>query len=239
MVTINSGTPEPDDRFQDTPREKWPTLLNAKRSFLSRRLNYDCRCLIQFREEAEEVYAELGYASSEEMIRDGYELDPSQIELAVAWLKHNEPQEQISLKAVTKKAEEVRQLRIEYPDWTQQQIADEVGCSQPYVAQVISKNCDLKETVITPESIKSSRDKADFRKLPHELQEQVRAKQISMNAAAIQAGIRKKPTPEEQCVKAFRKCDSRLVPLKVIVESLESHEMAVVMDWIKERIDGR
>jgi hypothetical protein len=58
----------------------------------------------------------------------------------------------------------------------------------------------------------------------------------SANAAAIQAGIRKKQTPEEQCVKAFRKSQSRLVPLKVIVLSLETHELSVVADWIKERL---
>ncbi len=61
-------------------------------------------------------------------------------------------------------------------DWTQQQIADEVGCSKPYVNKVLTKNCDLKEKVNTPEPMKSDRDKADFRKLPHELQEQVRAR---------------------------------------------------------------
>lgn len=72
-----------------------------------------------------------------------------------------------------------------------------------------------------------------------EMLEAVKRGELSVNAAAIKAGIRKKPTPEEQCVKAFRKCDSRLVPLKVIVESLEPHELAVVMDWIEERTNGR
>lgn len=72
-----------------------------------------------------------------------------------------------------------------------------------------------------------------------ELFEEVKAGRMSANAAAIQAGIRKKPTPEEQCVRAFKKCDSRLVPLKVIVESLEPHERAVVMDWLKEPTDGQ
>lgn len=76
-------------------------------------------------------------------------------------------------------------------------------------------------------------------KVAPELFEEVKAGRMSANAAAIQAGIRKKPTPEEQCVKAFCKCHSRLVPLKVIIESLEPHERAVVMDWLKEPTDGR
>lgn len=60
--------------------------------------------------------------------------------------------------------------------------------------------------------------------------------ELSVNAAAIQAGIRKKPTPEQICVREFKKCDSRLGTLKVIVESLEPHERAVVMDWLKESL---
>ena len=69
-----------------------------------------------------------------------------------------------------------------------------------------------------------------------ELFEEVKAGRMSANAAAIQAGIRKKPTPEQICVREFKKCDSRLGTLKVIVESLEPHERAVVMDWLKESL---
>lgn len=137
-----------------------------------------------------------------------------------------------------KRRVQIREIKEKHPDWTQQHIADEVGCSQQYVAKVTTEKYESYDLVV-PEHVKSKNDKADFRKLPVELQQKVAAKEVSLNAAAIKAGIRKKPTAEEQCVKAFRKCDSRLVPLKVIVESLESHEMAVVMDWIKERVDGR
>jgi hypothetical protein len=70
-----------------------------------------------------------------------------------------------------------------------------------------------------------------------ELLDKIEAGELTVNQAAIQAGIRKKPTAEEQCVKAFRKSQSRLVPLKVILEALDPHELVVVMDWIKERLD--
>ena len=66
--------------------------------------------------------------------------------------------------------------------------------------------------------------------------DRIEAGELSVNAAAIQAGIRKKPTPEQICVREFKKCDSRLGTLKVIVESLEPHERAVVMDWLKESL---
>ena len=62
-------------------------------------------------------------------------------------------------------------------------------------------------------------------------------KRKAIKAVAVRVAGAKTETPEEQCVKAFRKSQSRLVPLKVIVEVLESHELVVVMDWIKERLD--
>ena len=40
-----------------------------------------------------------------------------------------------------------------------------------------------------------------------ELLDAIERGELSVNAAAIQAGIRKKPTHEEVCIKAFRKCD--------------------------------
>ena len=42
-----------------------------------------------------------------------------------------------------------------------------------------------------------------------EMLEKIEAGELSVNAAAIQAGIRKKPTPEEICVKAFWKCTDK------------------------------
>lgn len=123
-----------------------------------------------------------------------------------------------------KKKTQIRNLSEEHPDWTQQQIADEVGCSQQYVAKVTTEKYESYDLVV-PEHVKSKNDKADFRKLPHELQEQVRAKQISMNAAAIQAGIRKKPTPEEECVRAFKKCADKHAVLLVLNELiLDAHK---------------
>lgn len=41
------------------------------------------------------------------------------------------------------------------------------------------------------------------------------------------------------CVNAFRKADNRLETLRMIAAGLEAHELAVLSDWIKERLDGR
>jgi hypothetical protein len=66
--------------------------------------------------------------------------------------------------------------------------------------------------------------------------DKIEAGELSVNAAAIQAGIRKKPTPTEMCIKAFGKCENRLTTLKLILDVLELHEAAVLRDWIEERL---
>jgi hypothetical protein len=71
-------------------------------------------------------------------------------------------------------------------------------------------------------------------KVAPELFEEVKAGRISANAAAIKAGIRKKPTPEEACVKAFSKSSDRLVVMRELVSKLSEHEAMVVIDWLKD-----
>ena len=63
---------------------------------------------------------------------------------------------------------------------------------------------------------------------------EVMAGRMSANAALVKAGIRKKPTPEEACVNAFRKAENRLDILKRIIEELKPHEVAIVRAWVDE-----
>lgn len=179
MVEINSGPIEATDKFKHTPKDKWGLLLIAKQSFLSTNLAYDCRCLIEFCEEAEEVYADLGYASSEEMIREGYELDPSQIELAVAWLNTNGMDRPVPM------AEAIKPLAKHGTN--QHTATDGVGISKSSVGNT---NKYLKSRL--------ARDAP-------ELLDKIEAGELSVNAAAIKAGIRKKPTAYEIALKAAKK----------------------------------
>jgi hypothetical protein len=55
-----------------------------------------------------------------------------------------------------------------------------------------------------------------------------------LNAAAIQAGIRKKPTPAEIVVKTFAKVENRLETLRTIVQALSDAERQVVKDWLTD-----
>jgi hypothetical protein len=109
-----------------------------------------------------------------------------------------------------KKRTQIKELSIAHPEWSQQDIANKVGTSRQYVHEVLSsKNLDSKELVDIPSHLTATDSKADFRKLPAELREKVAARQVSLNQAAIQAGIRKKPTAEEQCVRLFLKCEDK------------------------------
>jgi transcriptional regulator with XRE-family HTH domain len=235
-IRIDSGPLSATYRFADIPQDRWKALVREKRNFLATNIKYDCRCLIEFCEEANTVWETLEYTSAADMIRNGYELDPQQIELAIAWLKINEPQAAVGIVEVSKRVL-IRDVRQEHPDWTQQQIADEVGVTKGYVNQVFSKASECDNSVNTPEHLNNRNDKADYRKLPPELQQAVAAKQVSLNKAAIEAGIRKKPTQAEICVKAFRKAENRLEALKLIVSELEPFEAAVVRDMAIERLN--
>lgn len=232
MVFIDSGPVEAEQKFRDVPKDKWYSLVLKRRFFLERNLSYDCRCLVEFCEEAAEVFHELEYDSPEHMIREGYALDPIEIELAVAWLKHNEPDAAVSLDDVSKSVR-IKQLRDQHPDWTQQQIADEVGVTKGYISQVFSKTSDSEESLNIPEHLSGSNEKADFRKLPEELQQQVAVREISLNKAAIQSGIRKKKTPEELALYHFKRCDNRLEALHAMIQLLDDFERKSILHLLE------
>ena len=69
-----------------------------------------------------------------------------------------------------------------------------------------------------------------------ELFAEVVAGRLSANAAAIAAGIRKKPSQAEIAVKAFRKAENRLEAMRLMIDTLEPFEAAIVRDWAIERL---
>lgn len=62
----------------------------------------------------------------------------------------------------------------------------------------------------------------------------VQSGELSVNQAAIVAGIRKKPTPEEIVFKSFAKATNRLETLKTLLGQLTDAEKQVVKDWLSE-----
>ena len=89
-VFINSGVPEADDRPDRIPKEKWRDLMWVKRDFAKTRIKYDCQCLLEFIQHAEIMWQELGFESAEDLICNGYEINPAEVDLARAWLKIKE-----------------------------------------------------------------------------------------------------------------------------------------------------
>jgi hypothetical protein len=136
------------------------------------------------------------------------------------------------------KRTQIRQLREDHPEWTQQRIADEVGVDKAYVSRTLTKPSESDNSVNTPDHLNGHSEKADFRKLPMDMREAVAQKKISLNAAAIQAGIRKRPSQGELCVKAFRKAENRLEVLKLIIAELDEHEIKFAGTIICEAYGG-
>lgn len=68
-----------------------------------------------------------------------------------------------------------------------------------------------------------------------ELLDKIETGELTVNQAAIQAGIRKKPTPAEIVVKTFAKVENRLETLRSIVRTLSDAERQVVKDWFSEQ----
>jgi len=64
--------------------------------------------------------------------------------------------------------------------------------------------------------------------------EKVKSGELTINQAAIAAGIRKKPTPEEIVVKSFAKATNRLETLKTLLGHLTDAEKQVIKDWLSE-----
>jgi hypothetical protein len=167
-VVINSGPIEAVDLLRDVPQEKWRELMLARRRFCEVALSYDCRCLVQFIADAEQMYRALGFASAEDMVRRGYALEPEEINIALEWLKHNPPDEPLPLDQAVK-------LGKHGGDRKSEKLKDQVGIAR------LKSNGSIERTL-------ARLDRDGFTALAAK----VRAGELSANAAAIQAGYRKK-----------------------------------------------
>jgi hypothetical protein len=86
-VSIDSWPVTATLQLSRVPRDKWLDLMRVRRDYMQTRLGYDCRCLFEFVGDAQEMYAELGFKSPDDMIRQGYELSPEMIRLATELLR--------------------------------------------------------------------------------------------------------------------------------------------------------
>lgn len=102
FLRIDSGPIEATDKLREVPKEKWRDLMVARRLHMKTKLAYDCRCLVEFVDDAEQMHEVLGYPNAEAMVREGYELKPEEIDVAIRWLRINPPKEALPLDQATR-----------------------------------------------------------------------------------------------------------------------------------------
>lgn len=166
-VVIDSGPVAAEDPLRIVPREKWHDLMLARRHFMEVNLSHDCRCLVQFVDDAKLMYSELGFANVEEMIREGYQLEAEEISVALEWLRLNPPDQPVSFDTAIKLGKRGR----------------------PRNGEKKGDNVTLKERGNSRIYILARLDRDG----KTDLAAKVRDGELSANAAAIEAGFRKKP----------------------------------------------
>jgi len=95
-MKIDTGMVYHEDRLADTPRAQWPALLRERRMYIETQFEYDCRCIVQYLDEANEFYAELGYGSADEMIQQELLIKPEWVRIAVEWLNQEQRVEPVT-----------------------------------------------------------------------------------------------------------------------------------------------
>lgn len=207
-VKIDSGLPVATDRPDYWPKEKWFALMQEKRTFLKYNILTDCRCLLEFIEDAKLMWDTLGYESAEDMIRNGYELDPAEVDLAISWLKIKAPDEAVAYEQAVK---EGRKLR----DKPGAPKGNKNACKNNPDDVMIDSG--KKEYGNSAEYLKARLE----RDAPDVAEDLAAGKFTSVRQAAIAAGIVKTYSPFQEIVKKLGKLDRmELLDLKAQIESL-------------------
>lgn len=92
------------------------------------------------------------------------------------------------------------------------------------------------------DSIHSNSNENTLRRLARdqpELLDEIKSGALSVNAAAIKAGIRKKLSHAEKCVAAFRKAENRLEVLSIQLGELEECELIVLKEMVEDQLANK
>lgn len=95
-VKIDKGPISATDRLdslEPIPESKWGELLRARCLYIHIQFPHDCRCLLDWVREAQafRMWEKTGHKDLGDLIRNGLELDPEQVEWALIGLKHLKP----------------------------------------------------------------------------------------------------------------------------------------------------
>lgn len=188
-VRIDSGDPEHDDRPYMWPVDRWKSLLFQKKEFLRIYIPRDCRCILEFIEDAEIMWQPLGYSSKDELIERGLELDPADVKMAVDWLKIKDPGFEIPFQMAV---DEGRKLA---------KVGAPVGNKNASKNNVDNVNIVLRQKGGNSKDYLKARIARDF---PEEIPK-IEAGEISVRQAAIQSGIIRVKTPFEMVMALVKK----------------------------------
>jgi hypothetical protein len=173
-VSVDIGEITATYRYSDVPVEKWPELVKKRHWHCQVKLTADCRNVSMFVREAEGMWEALGYASADDMIANGYGLDPSEIRLIAEWLEMNAPEEATPLRAVQDAVKHARQNPL--------LAHGEIGQGRGNRADNISSIQHGTEQTYTLRRL--ARDNP-------ELLDRVASGELSANSAAVLAGFRR------------------------------------------------
>jgi hypothetical protein len=206
-----------DDELEHIFRLKWPkavSVLSNKANFFAEMVD---ECL------QHEAWRVIGFDSFEAFCRDELDMTVKEVrgilEQVASDGGHDATQELSRAEETQRKREAVHDLRAEHPELTQQQIADEMGCSERWVRELTGSETDessnsvpttiKQECQATGRSMQYIQDKRRLAAGFPELLAKVEAGELSCNAAAIEAHIRKKPTPLQELKREWIKATAK------------------------------
>ena len=194
-VRIDSGLPEYTDRPEDISKDKWFYLMQKKRAFCTTYIKADCRYLLEFVEDAEIMWEHLEFKSAQDMIENGFRLNPIEVEYALQWLKFKDPEEALPFEKAIVEGKKLGNRGAPKDNKNASKNKNESNKNKPDNVRFVSKYGNNKNYL-------QARLERDAPEILKQLQD---GEFKSVRQAAIAAGIAKPPK----------------TPLEIIVANLE------------------
>jgi hypothetical protein len=172
-IIVNSGPITERRTPAEIAKKDWPLLVGAKKYFIEVTVAHDCRSILQFVNEAKEMWRELGYKDLDDMILNGYGLDPNDTKIAYDWLKRFKPDWAVPFEKAVKLGRRGAPVGNQNAVKLGKHGSENKPVNHKFVYGTGNKDYTLARL---------ERDHPDLAK-------QVRAGKLSANQAAIEAGI--------------------------------------------------
>jgi len=178
-VRIDSGPIVAQAKLESVPQDQWYALMGKREWFVKAHMAHDCRCLLQFVEDAERMFSPLGFKDADDFIANGLKLEPIEIRLAVEWLKINKPNEPVPYAVVQKLAAHGEYGKSRPKDRGSNTTS--IGRGAEYIAARLERDGHT------------------------ELAAKVRSKEVPALTAAIEVGYRKVVSPRDRIARLIVK----------------------------------